>query len=95
MIYDGCNCGNCHMTILPIEHVYACRWIQNSKVRNIFNDWLADIWVCQMEQYHAYAKFEKCSKCELLAYCHGCPAVTSGRNGNFYAADPQYWKEIV
>ena len=94
MIYSGCNCGNCHMTILPNGDIYACRRVQNSKVGNAFLDRLADIWVCQMEQYRDYGKFEKCSRCELLAYCRGCPAVASGRDGNFYAADPQGWKEV-
>lgn len=95
MIYGGCNCGNCHMTILPTGDVYACRRVQNSKVGNVLNDRLADIWVCQMEQYRDYTKFEKCSKCELLAFCRGCPAVASGKDGNFYAADPQCWKEVI
>lgn len=95
MIYGGCNCGNCHMTILPTGDVYACRRVQNSKVGNVLNDRLADIWICQMEQYRDYTKFEKCSKCELLAFCRGCPAVASGRDGNFYGADPQCWKEVI
>jgi len=95
MIYGGCNCGNCHMTILPTGDVYACRRVQGSKVGNVLNDRLADIWVCQMEAYRDYTKFEKCSKCELLAFCRGCPAVASAKDGNFYAADPQCWKEVV
>ena len=95
MIYGGCNCGNCHMTILPTGDVYACRRVQGSKVGNVFHDRLADIWVCQMEAYRDYTKFEKCSKCELLAFCRGCPAVASGKDGNFYGADPQCWKEVV
>lgn len=32
---------------------------------------------------------------KLLAFCRGCPAVASGKDGNFYAADPQCWKEVV
>ena len=94
MIYGGCNCGNCHLTILPTGDVYACRRVQNSKVGNVFTDRLADVWVCQMEQYRDYGKFEECSRCELLSWCRGCPAVASGRKGNFYATDPQCWKEI-
>jgi len=94
IIYGGCNCGNCHMTILPTGDVYACRRVQNSKVGNIFKDRLADIWVCQMETYRDFSKFEKCSKCELLRFCRGCPAVASGKDGNFYAPDPQCWKEM-
>lgn len=95
MIYGGCNCGNCHLTILPNGDIYACRRVQNSKVANVFTDRLADVWISQMEQYRDYTKFEKCSKCELLAFCRGCPAVASGKGGNFYAADPQCWKEVV
>lgn len=94
MIYGGCNCGNCHMTILPNGDVYACRRVQNSRVSNIFSDRLADVWVCQMESYREYEKFEKCSKCELKPWCRGCPAVAAGTSGgNFYAPDPQCWKE--
>lgn len=95
VIYGGCNCGNCHLTILPTGDIYACRRVQNSRVGNVFEDRLADVWVCQMEAYREYSKFEKCSKCELLAFCRGCPAVASGKDGNFYAADPQCWKEVT
>ena len=94
MIYDGCNCGNCHLTILPNGDVYACRRVQNSRVGNVLQDRLADLWVCELEAYRDYEKFEKCARCELKAWCRGCPAVASGKNGNFYAADPQCWKEI-
>ena len=59
MIYGGCNCGNCHITILPDGDVYACRRVQNSKVGNVFEDRLADFWISQMEQYRDYTKFEK------------------------------------
>ena len=36
------------LTILPTGDVYACRRVQNSKVGNVFNDRLADLWVCQV-----------------------------------------------
>ena len=95
MIYGGCNCGNCHLTILPTGELYACRRVQNSRVGNVFEDRIADVWVCKMETYRAYQRFEKCARCELLAYCRGCPAVASGKTGGFYAADPQCWKELA
>lgn len=50
------------------------------------------VWLCQMEKYRDYDKFVKCSKCELKAWCRGCPAVANGAAGNFYGADPQCWK---
>ena len=51
--------------------------------------------ICRMEAYRDYNKFEKCAKCELLPYCRGCPAVASGKDGNFYAADPQCWNCLL
>jgi radical SAM protein with 4Fe4S-binding SPASM domain len=45
-----------------------------------------------MEKYRDYDKFKKCSKCELKAWCRGCPAVANGTTGDFYGADPQCWK---
>ncbi len=47
-----------------------------------------------MEQYRDFSKFKKCAKCELLAYCRGCPAVAGSQEGDFYAADP-YGQEIL
>ena len=94
IIYGGCNCGNCHMTILPTGDIYACRRVQNSKVGNALTDRLADVWVCKMEEYRNYSNFTKCAKCELFAWCRGCPAVASAKNGDFYSVDPQCWKEV-
>lgn len=94
MIYGGCNCGNCHLTILPSGDVFACRRAQNSKIGNVFEERLFDIWLGKAEKYREYTKFSKCAKCELLAFCRGCPAVASGKSGDFYAADPQCWKEV-
>lgn len=94
MIYGGCNCGNCHLTILPTGDLYACRRFE-SKVGNVFEDRIADVWVSDcMESYRDYTKFKKCSKCELLAWCRGCPAVAYGTTRDFYEADPQCWKEV-
>ena len=95
MIYGGCNCGNGHLTILPTGEVYACRRVQKSRVGNAFTDRLADLWVNELEDYREYDKFAKCSKCELKAWCRGCPAVAAANSGgDFYAVDPQCWKEI-
>jgi radical SAM/SPASM domain protein of ACGX system len=93
-IYEGCNCANCHLTILPKGEVYACRRME-SNVGNVFGEKLFDIFTGDsMDYYRDYNKFEKCSKCELKRFCRGCPAVAYGYTGNFYAADPQCWKRI-
>lgn len=94
IIYGGCNCGNCHMTILPNGDIYACRRVQDSKVGNVFENRLADVWVWEMEKYRNYDKFKKCSKCEFMQWCRGCPAVSMSSNGDFYGEDPQCWKEV-
>lgn len=93
LIYGGCNCGNAHLTILPTGEVYACRRVAESRVGNVFTDRLADIWLTDMEAYREYDRFSKCSRCRLLAFCRGCPAVARGTNGSFYAADPQCWAD--
>lgn len=93
MVYDGCHCGICHMTILPNGDVYACRRFE-SKVGNALEESLRDIFIEKEEVYRDFDKFEKCSKCELRGFCRGCPAVTYGTSGSFYGADPQCWREV-
>ena len=96
VIYGGCNCGNCHFTISSNGDLMACRRIRNSKVGNILKDKIEDVWLNQMEEYRDYERFSKCSKCELKAWCRGCPAVAAGSNdGDFYSEDPQCWKIIA
>lgn len=93
-IFDGCNCGRNHLTILPTGDIYACRRM-DSKVGNVFVDRLSNAFSGeQMDKYRNYTKFEKCTDCELLRFCRGCPAVAYGYTGNAYSADPQCWKEV-
>ncbi|MEY8356011.1 radical SAM/SPASM domain protein, ACGX system [Lachnospiraceae bacterium 54-53] len=93
-VYDGCNCGNCHLTILSDGAVYACRRME-SKVGSALTDDLYDLFTgSEYEKYRVYENLEKCSKCELLRFCRGCPAVSYGYHGNMYAPDPQCWKEV-
>lgn len=93
-IYEGCSCAIGHMTILSNGIVYACRRME-SPVGNALKDSLYDIFLsAKMDDYRQYDNFKKCSKCELLRFCRGCPAVSAGLNGNMYEADPQCWKNI-
>jgi radical SAM/SPASM domain protein of ACGX system len=95
VMYNGCNCSNCHLTILPNCEVYACRRFE-SNVGNVFKEKLYDLFTCdKMDYFRDFEKFEKCSRCELKRFCRGCPAVTYGYTGNFYGADPQCWKQIA
>jgi len=92
-IYDGCNCANCHFTISAEGRLMACRRFEsyvgtvNEDMHDVFNG-------PQMDKYRQHERFEKCSKCELLRFCRGCPAVAFGYTKNFYAADPQCWKQL-
>lgn len=93
-IYDRCHCGDCHFTILPNGTVMACRRFE-SKIGNLFRTSLYKLWRGKMmESYRQYDKFEKCSRCELLRFCRGCPVVAYGYNKSFYSPDPQCWNEI-
>ena len=92
VIYGGCHCGGSHLTILPNGDVYACRRVQNSRVGNVLTDDLDWIWVGPMDAYRHYNQFKKCANCELMPWCRGCPAVSSAKDGDFYASDPQCWK---
>ena len=93
-IYDGCNCANSHITILPNGDVYACRRM-DSCVGNIYDENIISLFMSKkMDEYRKYEKFEKCSKCELLRFCRGCPAVAYGYNNSMYASDPQCWKKV-
>lgn len=91
-IYDGCRCGDCHVTILPDGSVHACRRFE-SEVGNVLTQSLSEIFTGpRLDAYRDFGRFEKCCRCELLRFCRGCPAVAYGYTGNMYAADPQCWK---
>ncbi|MBR1878192.1 MAG: radical SAM/SPASM domain protein, ACGX system [Paludibacteraceae bacterium] len=92
-IYDGCNCGNCHFTISADGRLMACRRFESyvgSVAEEMYDVYHGD----KMNAYREHERFEKCAKCELLRFCRGCPAVAFGYTHNFYAPDPQCWKEV-
>lgn len=91
-IYDGCHCGDCHFTISAEGRLMACRRFE-SYVGTVDEE-LYDIFHGpRMEQYRQHERFEKCSRCELLRFCRGCPAVSYGYTRDFYATDPQCWRK--
>ena len=93
-IYDGCHCTQSHITILPTGRVMACRRFENT-VGNVFKENLIDIFKGKkIDEFRHLEKFEKCSKCELLRFCRGCPAVAYGYYHDFYSADPQCWTTV-
>lgn len=94
LILDGCHCGISHITVLSNGLVYACRRSE-TPVGNVFEASLYDIFFGEkMRAYREYDNFEACSRCELKNFCRGCPSVAKCAKGDFYAKDPQCWKEI-
>ncbi len=92
-IYDVCNCGNCHFTISAEGRLMACRRF-DSYVGTV-NEEMFEVYDGEkMEKFRQHERFEKCSKCVLLRFCRGCPTVSYGYTKNFYAPDPQCWKEV-
>ncbi|MDR2634117.1 MAG: radical SAM/SPASM domain-containing protein, partial [Treponema sp.] len=88
IVYEGCDYGIDHMTILPNGDVYAFPKMEN-RIGNALATSLYDLFlISMMNTYRKYPFFGKCSKCELPYFCQGFPIA----NGNFYSADPQCWK---
>ena len=92
VIYEGCHCAHSHFTITADGRLMACRRFE-SHVGNINEKMYAVFTGKKMNYYRRYDQFEKCRKCELLRFCRGCPAVAFGYSGDYYAPDPQCWKE--
>lgn len=92
-IYGGCHCGDCHFTITADGRLMACRRF-DSDVGSYDQNMYEVFYGKKMNYYRQYDKFEKCQRCELLRFCRGCPAVSYGYSGSYYAPDPQCWKEV-
>lgn len=92
IVFDGCNCGIAHMTLLPNGAIYACRRFE-SKVGNVYLDDLKPVFLsAEMEKYRNISNLSGCKTCELLYYCRGCHAVSAGTTGDFFDKDPQCWR---
>jgi radical SAM/SPASM domain protein of ACGX system len=95
MIYGGCGIGVNSLCVLADGTVYACRRFP-SPVGKVPEQKIWDIFLKskQMNEYRKYEKIKGCGKCELLPICRGCRAVAYGLTGNYFARDPQCWKEV-
>jgi len=92
IVFDGCNCGTKHMTLLPDGTVFACRRF-DSPVGNIRNQSFKEIFSSEeMNQYRQIEKLDGCKDCILLNYCRGCHAVSAGTTGNYFSNDPSCWR---
>lgn len=92
-IYFGCSLGIHGLIILANGVVQACRRIP-SVVGKVPEQKLIDIFIKSPEinEFRKVENLQKCSKCELLQVCRGCPAVSYGVYGDWTVPDPQCWK---
>lgn len=95
LIFGGCSLGINSLVILADGTVMACRRFP-SYIGKVPEQKIIDIFLNskKMQEYRDVQKLQKCSKCELLSICRGCPAVSYGINSDWKSADPQCWKEI-
>lgn len=93
IVYDGCHCGNSHLTFLETGEAYACRRME-TPVGFFPDNSLEEIFFGkEMDTYRDIRQIEGCKECELLCQCRGCRAVAFGTSGgNYFAKDPQCWK---
>ncbi|XOB40626.1 MAG: radical SAM protein [Candidatus Nealsonbacteria bacterium] len=92
-IYGGCAVGISSLAVLADGTVYPCRRLP-IKIGEIPKEKIRDIFVksVKLNELRNVNNMEKCSKCELLQYCRGCPAIAYAVHGNFFSPDPQCWK---
>ena len=94
-IFGGCDIGISSLSVLADGTVYSCRRLP-VRIGKVPDESLRDIFMKSPEQnkMREIERMEKCSKCELFQFCRGCPAVAYAVSGNYFAPDPQCWKEL-
>lgn len=94
-IGGGCASGTRILTVLADGNVLSCRRLPVI-IGKVPEQSLGDIFIkspelIRMRQIHM---MKKCGACDLLQHCRGCPAVAYGVYGDYFAPDPQCWKEV-
>lgn len=94
LIGGGCSIGCSGLSILEDGTVLACRRLPISigklpsqKIRDIFI--LSSI----LNKMREIEKIEKCRDCPVLLYCKGCRAIAYAVKNDYFAPDPQCWRE--
>lgn len=80
VIYDGCQAGVNDIVISVTGDVIACPRMKNSKLGNLFEASLNDIWyesemVRSLRRKHLNK--QDCCQCRFLSWCQGCDAYES------------------
>ena len=93
LIFGGCSIGIQSLCILADGTAFACRRFY-SPIGKVPEQSIEDIFFSKEMNFYRDSGYEKCSKCNLLQYCRGCPAVSYNNTNRFGAPDPQCWREI-
>lgn len=93
---EGCQIGKFLIVVVADGTVYPCRRLP-VKIGKVPNESLGDIFMNapELNRMREIERMEKCSKCELLQFCRGCPAVAYAVSGSYFAPDPQCWKQLI
>jgi len=93
-IFSGCSIGNHLIVIVADGTVYSCRRLP-IPIGKFPEQTLREVFIKseKLNELRQIEKMEKCSHCELLQYCRGCPAVAYGFYESYFAPDPQCWKK--
>jgi len=93
LVWSGCMIGCDGVTILENGIVLACRRlpiligkVPAQKIRDIF------VRSPSLNEMRKIEKIKKCQDCELLLQCRGCRAVANALKNDYFAEDPQCWR---
>lgn len=94
-IYNGCGIGSGILTLLADGTAYACRRLP-VEIGKVPEQSIKEIFINSSEhnKMRQVENMQKCSRCNLLQFCRGCPAVAYATYDDYMAPDPQCWKEI-
>jgi len=92
--YGGCSIGKNGLCIDVDGEVYSCRRLPLS-IGNVRRDSLYYLFIGSdmLNQQRNFSLLEKCADCEVMPVCRGCRAIAHADSGDYYAADPQCWRE--
>lgn len=90
-----CSIGLDGLCIMPDATVLACRRLP-IPIGNLQQDTIEKIWFRSELLWGIRDKHNlkgKCGSCNLIPYCSGCRAIAYACTGDYFAADPQCWKQ--
>lgn len=94
-IFRGCAMGVNFLVVVADGTVYPCRRLPIT-IGKVPTQRLKEIFIhsSKLNRIRQVERMKKCSRCDLLQYCRGCPAVAWGAKGDYFAPDPQCWVGI-